>query len=168
MPEMSSIEKLEFLKGGSAILFGNVAPGGIMNIVTKKPKFEQGGELGFRTGSFGFYKPSLDVYSGFGKKKQAAFRVNTVYEKAQSFRDYVSSERYYINPSLLFNLSSKTELLIQGDYLTDNRTPDYGTGAINYTVARVPRNTFLGNAWNYNKVRQSTANATLTHHFNKQ
>lgn len=168
MPEMSSIEKLEFLKGGSAILFGNVAPGGIMNIVTKKPKFEQGGELSFRAGSFGFYKPSLDVYSGFGKKKQAAFRVNTVYEKAQSFRDYVTSERYYINPSLLFNLSSKTELLIQGDYLTDNRTPDYGTGAINYTVAQVPRNTFLGNAWNYNKVRQTTANATLTHHFNKQ
>lgn len=168
MPEMSSIEKLEFLKGGSAILFGNVAPGGIMNIVTKKPKFEQGGELSFRTGSFGFYKPSLDVYSSFGKKKQAAFRVNTVYEKAQSFRDLVESERYYINPSLLFNLSPKTELLIQGDYLTDNRTPDYGTGAINYTVARVPRNTFLGNAWNYNRVRQTTANATLTHHFNQQ
>lgn len=168
MPEMSSIEKLEFLKGGSAILFGNVAPGGIMNIVTKKPKFEQGGELGFRTGSFGFSKPTLDIYSGFGKNKQAAFRVNTTYEKAGSFRDIVESERYYINPSLLFNFFPNTEILLQGDYLSDNRTPDFGTGAINYTVAPVPRNIFLGTSWSYNKVKQSTANATVTHHFNQQ
>lgn len=166
MPEMSSIEKLEFLKGGSAILFGNVAPGGIMNIVTKKPKFEQGGELSFRTGSFGFYKPMLDIYSGLGKKQQAAFRVNTTYEKANSFRDRVSSERYYINPSLLIKISAKTELLFQGDYLSDNRTPDYGIGAINYTIPDVPRSVFIGTSWGYNKVKQSTANATLTHHFN--
>ncbi|HEX7906033.1 MAG TPA: TonB-dependent receptor, partial [Chitinophagaceae bacterium] len=56
MPELSSVEKLEFLKGGSAILFGNVAAGGVMNIVTKKPKFDKGGEIAFRTGSFDFYK----------------------------------------------------------------------------------------------------------------
>ena len=55
----------------------------------------------------------------------------------------VKSERFYINPSFLLKLSSRTELLIETDYLTDNRTPDFGTGAINYTVADVPRNTFL-------------------------
>ena len=54
MPEMSSVEKLKFLKGGSAILFGNVAAGGVMNIVTRKPKFEHGGEISFRTGSYDF------------------------------------------------------------------------------------------------------------------
>lgn len=167
MPEMSSIEKLEFLKGGSAILFGNVAPGGVLNMVTKKPKFEEGGELGFRTGSYGFYKPALDVYGGFGKKQQAAFRVNTTWEKSGSFRDFVESERYYINPSILFRLSPRTEILLQSDFLSDNRTPDFGTGAINYTVAPVPRNVFLGTSWSYNKVKQLTANATLTHHFNQ-
>lgn len=166
MPEMSSIEKLEFLKGGSAILFGNVAPGGIMNIITKKPRFEQGGELSFRTGSFGFYKPMLDIYSGLGKKQQVALRVNSTYEKANSFRDVVSSERYYINPSLLVRLSPKTEFLLQGDYLSDNRTPDYGIGAINYTIPDVPRSVFIGTSWAYNKVKQSTVNATMTHQFN--
>ena len=160
MPEMSSVEKLEFLKGGSAILFGNVAAGGVMNIVTRKPKFEHGGEISFRTGSYDFYKPAVDIYGSLNKKQTVAFRINTTYEKAGSFRDVVRSERFYINPSFLLKLSSRTELLIETDYLTDNRTPDYGTGAINYTVADVPRNTFLGVNWGYNKVSQATANAT--------
>jgi iron complex outermembrane recepter protein len=166
MPEMSSVEKVEFLKGGSAILFGNVAAGGVMNIVTKQPKFEQGGEVSFRTGSYDFYKPSLDVYGSLNKKQTAAFRINTTYEKAGSFRDRVSSERFYINPSFLFKISPRTELLVQGDYLNDNRTPDYGTGAINYEIAKIDRNAFLGVSWGYNKVAQYTANATITHHFN--
>ena len=165
MPEMSGVEKIEFLKGGSAILYGNVAAGGVMNIVTKKPRFEQGGEISFRTGSYDFYKPSIDVYGSMNKKQTVAFRINSTYEKAGSFRDVVKSERFYINPSFLLKLSRATELLIQTDYLTDNRTPDYGTGAINYTVADVPRNYFLGVDWGYNKVSQTTANATLTHHF---
>ncbi|KAK6020477.1 TonB-dependent receptor plug domain protein, partial [Ostertagia ostertagi] len=87
MPELSSVEKLEFLKGGSAILFGNVSAGGVMNIVTRKPKFDTGGEISFRTGSFDFYKPSIDVYGSLNVKRTAAFRLNTTYEKAGSFRD---------------------------------------------------------------------------------
>jgi iron complex outermembrane receptor protein len=165
MPEMSGVERVEFLKGGSAILYGNVAAGGVMNIVTKKPKFEQGGEISFRTGSYDFYKPTVDIYGSLNKKQTVAFRINTTYEKANSFRDVVRSERFYINPSFLFKLSPRTELLIQTDYLTDDRTPDYGTGAIDYAVAKVPRNTFLSVDWGYNKTSQATANATLTHHF---
>ncbi|HEX7904441.1 MAG TPA: TonB-dependent receptor, partial [Chitinophagaceae bacterium] len=157
---------LEFLKGGSAILFGNVAAGGVMNIVTKKPKFDKGGEIAFRTGSFDFYKPSIDIFGSLNTKQTAAFRLNTTYEKEGSFRDKVESERLYINPSLLFKLTPKTELLVETDYLSDERTPDYGTGAINYQVAAVPRNFFLGVDWGYNKVKQTTANATVTHHFN--
>lgn len=166
MPEMSGVEKVEFLKGGSAILFGNVAAGGIMNIVTKKPKFENGGELSFRTGSYDFYKPSLDVYGAFGNSKVAAYRFNTTYEKAGSFRDQVNSERFYINPSFLFKLGKKTELLVEGDYLKDNRTPDFGVGAIDYKLVDVPRNRFLGVNWGYNKAEQITSTATITHHLN--
>ena len=165
MPEISSVEKIEFLKGGSAILYGNVAAGGVMNIVTKKPKFENGAEISFLTGSYYFYKPSIDVYGSLNKKQTAAFRINSTYEKAGSFRDVVTSERFYINPSLLVKLSARTELLVQADYLKDNRTPDYGTGAINYTVADIPRNYFLGVSWGYNNIAQTTVNATLTHHF---
>ena len=60
IPEVSSLEKVEFLKGGSALLYGNVAPGGIMNLVTKTPKFTSGGEVSMQMGSYSYYKPSID------------------------------------------------------------------------------------------------------------
>jgi iron complex outermembrane receptor protein len=78
-----------------------VAAGGVMNIVTKKPRFEHGGEISFRTGSYDFYKPTVDIYGSLNKKQTAAFRINTTYEKAGSFRDMVKSERFYVNPSFL-------------------------------------------------------------------
>jgi iron complex outermembrane receptor protein len=166
IPEISSVEKIEFIKGGTAILYGNVAAGGVLNIVTKKPLFENGGEISFRTGSYDFYKPSIDVYGSLNKTRTAAYRVNMSYQRAGSFRSGVSSERFYINPSFLFKLGKKTELLVEGDYLDDNRNPDFGIGAINYVIADVPRSRFLGVSWGYNKAQQGSATATVTHHFN--
>ena len=164
MPEMTGVEKVEFLKGGAAILFGNVAAGGIMNIVTKKPKFENGGEISFRAGSYNFYKPAIDIYGAFNSNNKAAYRLNTTYENSGSFRDGVKGERFYINPSFLFKLGNKTDLLVEGDYLKDNRTADFGVGAIKYTIPDVPRSRFLGVDWGYNKAEQLTTTATITHH----
>lgn len=166
MIETSGLEKVEFLKGSAAMLYGNVAPGGILNLVTKKPKFNFGGEVGFTLGSFNTYKPTFDVYSGIGKNKNVAFRINGSYEKAESFRNYVDSEKFYINPSLLFKLSDKTELLIEADYINDSRTPDFGAGVINYEVVDIPRNRFLSVTWGKYDAEQLTNTITLTHKIN--
>jgi iron complex outermembrane recepter protein len=101
-PELSGLERVEILKGSAAFLFGNVAAGGVLNLVTKKPKFGFGGELSLRAGSFGLIKPSFDIYGGIGKGESVAFRLNGSYQKANSYRQYVNSERVYVNPSLLF------------------------------------------------------------------
>ncbi|MEO6455256.1 MAG: TonB-dependent receptor [Ginsengibacter sp.] len=164
--EFSSVEKVEILKGGSAILFGNVAAGGILNIVTKKPKFERGGEVSLRTGSYDLYKPSFDIFGAFNKSKWAAYRLNSSYDKAGSFREGVKSERFYINPSFLFKPGKNTELVIEGDYLKDNRTPDFGVGAINYSFVNVPRSRTLNVPGAYLNTEQYTATATATHHLN--
>jgi iron complex outermembrane receptor protein len=131
--------------------------------VTKKPKFENGGEISMRVGSFNFYKPAFDVYGAIDNSKHFAYRINTTYENAGSFRDEVKSERFYINPSFVAKIGEKTEILLEGDYLNDNRTPDYGVGAINYQIAEVPRNRFLGVSWANYQVEQKSATATITH-----
>ncbi len=163
MPEISALERVEVLKGSGAILFGNVAAGGIINLVTKKPQFQSGGSASVRVGSFGFVKPIVDVYGGIGKGERVAYRLNTTYEQGNSFRDEVKSKRFYVNPSLLINLAPRTSLLLEGDYLYDDRTADFGTGAVNYTIADIPRNRFLGVRWGYNRIEQRSATATLTH-----
>jgi iron complex outermembrane receptor protein len=125
LPEMSSLERVEVLKGSNAILYGNVAAGGILNLVTRKPKFEKGGEISFKAGSFDFCKPSVDLYGPINNSEQLAFRVNASYEKANSFRDNVRVERFYANPSFLLKVSARTEVLVEADYITDRRTSDY-------------------------------------------
>ena len=166
IPEMSSIERVEIMKGSSAILFGNVAAGGILNLVTKKPKFESGGSASMRVGSFDFYKPALDLYGSVLGSKKVAYRINGTYEKGNSFRENVNSERVYVNPSLLFKLSEKTEILLEGDYMKDRRTADFGTGAVNYAIADVPRERFLGVRWSYFDIVQKSVNVTVSHQLN--
>lgn len=164
MPEISSIERVEVLKGSAAILFGQVAPGGVMNMVTKEPKFNFGGEISMRAGSYDLYKPSFDVYGPVSSS--IAYRLNGTYETAGSFRDKVSSQKYYVNPSLLFKLGEKTELIAEGDYLYNESTPDFGIGTLGGTkIPDVPRSRFMGTNWQYNKIYQSTASATLKHQF---
>ena len=162
IPEMSSLEKVEVLKGSAAILYGNVAPGGIVNMITKAPKFNFGGEVSLRAGSYQFYKPSFDVYGPI--YKGIAYRLNGSFEKAASFRDVVTSERRYLNPSLLFKIGKQTELVVQGDYLQHQFTPDFGIGSLNNTtIANVPRSRFVGAVWSFAKTEQATAGATIKH-----
>lgn len=166
MPEMSSLEKVEVLKGSSAILFGQVAPGGIVNLVTKSPKFKRGGEISMRVGSYDLYKPAVDFYGPISTK--IAYRINGTVESANSFRDQVSSMRYYVNPSLLFKIGNKTELLLEGDYLNHEFTPDFGIGSLDNTkIAEVPRSRFMGTSWQYNIAKQTTATTTLKHNFSE-
>lgn len=164
MPEVSGLENIEVLKGGNAILFGTVGAGGVLNIVTKKPQFNKGGSVSFQTGSYDYYKPSIDIYGPVDNSRHLAFRLNSSYTKAGSFRDNVKSQRFFINPSFLLKIGKKTEVLIEGDYTQDNRNLDFGTGAIYYKIANTPRNLYLNLPWSYNDAEQIAATATITYH----
>jgi iron complex outermembrane recepter protein len=164
MPEVSGLEQVEMLKGSAAILYGNVAPGGIINMVSKQPKFRFGGEVAMRTGSFGLYKPTVDIYGPISSK--IAYRVNGTYETSNSFRDVVNSTRYYVNPSMLFKVGKRTEILVQADYLYHKFTPDFGLGSLADTVlSPLSRNTFLGTPWQYCTTQQTTATVGVKHQF---
>jgi iron complex outermembrane receptor protein len=164
-PEASTLESVEVLKGSAALLYGGVTGGAVVNLVTKKPKFYYGGEVSMRAGSYSLYKPTVDVYGPISKN--VAFRVIATKENAKSFRDYVKTDRLYVNPSLLFKISNKTELIVQGDYLKSNYTPDFGLGTVNGKIPDIGRNAFVNVAWAYNNTNTTTAQANLTHRFNE-
>jgi len=165
IPEVSSLERVEFLKGSSALLYGNVAPGGILNLVTKTPQFTRGGEITTQLGSYSYYKPAIDLYGPLNKT--IAYRFTGSYENAESFRDVVKNERIYVNPSLLFNISKKTNITLQGDYLSADWTPDFGTGIIGKEILNLPRNAYFGALWSTGNTKSSSASVLLNHEFNK-
>ncbi len=172
-PEVSALERVEVLKGANALLYGNVAPGGIINMVTKKPRFFFGGSVAMNAGSWNSYKPTIDFFGPLSKN--IAFRVNETYEYADSFRDVVNSQKQYFNPSFAINLGEKTQIIVEGDYLKQHFTPDFGTGSImdsktgisNFETG-LSKNQFLGDKWNYQTNQMATTDITLNHEFNEK
>lgn len=170
-PEVSGLERVEVLKGSNAMLYGNTAAGGIVNLVTKKPRFEQGGSVALNAGSWNTYKPTVDFYGPLNDK--IAFRVNGAYEYAESFRDVVESKKYYFNPSFLFNIGDKTQVIVEADYLKNDFTPDFGIGSItnpdgSYRLNDLlDRSAFVGADWQYQNVEQATTDVVVNHQFNK-
>jgi iron complex outermembrane receptor protein len=165
MPETSTLESVEVLKGSAALLYGGVSGGAVVNMVTKKPKFENGGEISFRTGSYDLYKPTLDLYGPITQK--LAFRAIGTYEKAESYRNSVNTDRIYVNPSLLYKLSDKTEILLQGDYLKSDYTPDFGIGTIDNKIVNIGRGSYINAPWAYNNTNTVSSQLSVNHSFNE-
>lgn len=165
-PEASTLESIEILKGSAALLYGGVSGGAVVNMVTKKPKFEKGGEVAMRMGSYEQYKPSIDLYGPISKK--LAVRVIGTGETAESFRDNVSSKRLYVNPSLLYKIDDKSELLVQGDYLKSNYTPDFGIGSVDSKIVSYGRDKFLNTPWAYNHTTTASGQINYTRQLNEK
>jgi len=166
-PEASALESIEVLKGSAALLYGNVSGGLVINMVTKKPKFENGGEVSMRYGSYNDYQPTVDIYGPISKS--LAYRAIATYENADSYRDHVKTERTYVNPSLLYNLDKNTTMILEGDFLKSNLTPDWGIGSLNNGRAiptMVPRSQFINTSWAYSHLNQYTGSLTINHNFN--
>lgn len=169
-PEVEGLERVEVLKGGNAMQYGASSPGAIVNMITKKPRFQLGGGIGLNMGSWNTVKPTVDVYGPLSET--VAFRINGVYEYADSFRDHVQSEKHYFNPSFVFNLSENTQLFLEADYLKHHSTPDFGVGSLvntdgSYAInTAVPINTFFGVSWQYQDVQQLASSVTLNSRLN--
>lgn len=149
--ETADLERIEVLKGPASVLFGQGEPGGIINLVTKKPLSTPYYNIGFRAGSFDFYRPTLDFSGPLNEDGSLAYRLNIAYESAGSFRDFTDSKRYFIAPSLAWTISPSTKLTLEASYLQDRRSPDSGLIVFNGSdrPANLPFNRTLADPDNY-------------------
>lgn len=129
--DMQGIESLQVIRGASAITQGMAnglgSAGGVINLVTKTPRFTNTGNIGLRVGSWNQIRTTFDVQRTVGENKNFAFRVNGAYEQADSYRDIINKDKIYVNPSLAWKIDDKTEFIAEFDYLKGNATPDRGT-----------------------------------------
>ncbi|WP_460103862.1 TonB-dependent siderophore receptor [Sessilibacter sp. MAH4] len=122
--ETANIEKVEVLKGPSAILYGQGEPGGTINYVTKKPEFESFHEVELLTGSDSFSKIEFDSTGAIGNSDQFAYRIVGSYEDSDSFRDFVERERFLLNPSISYLNNTGGILTASVEYIDDDFTTD--------------------------------------------
>ncbi|NJL29767.1 MAG: TonB-dependent receptor, partial [Thermoanaerobaculia bacterium] len=121
-----NLERIEILKGPASVLANDVPPGGIINLVTKKPVAERllGLELGL--GSEGERKLDLDYNLPRVLGADNGFRLNTSYEDSETFVDEVEKERFFLAPVWQWALGESTSVVIDGEYEDFSGTVETG------------------------------------------
>ena len=114
----ANIESVEVIKGPSGTLYGSslISYGGLINIVTKKPKSEFGGEISYNAGSFGSDRITADINIPLDKQKNTLLRINTAYQKENSFQDAGFNKSFFIAPSLKHIVNDKLYFLINTEF----------------------------------------------------
>ena len=140
--DLSNVAYVEILKGPGSALYGRSEPGGTVNIVTKKPQYEAQGYLKASAGSFDQYRLEGDFTSGL--TDTLAFRINGAWQEHDSFRDYVFSDKKIVTPSLRWQLSDRSSLLYEVEYLRQEQLFDRGLVVLNNDFNTVPRSRYLG------------------------
>ncbi|MEQ1614430.1 MAG: TonB-dependent siderophore receptor [Hyphomicrobiaceae bacterium] len=144
-----NIERIEVLKGPSAILYGGGtgAPiGGAVNFVSKLPTNVASGEFGVTVGSHRYVTPYFDMNQPLNANGTVLFRATGEYSSAKSFVDVLESERYSFNPTLTFTNKTDTTLTLQARLSRFEQQAYPGLPAVG-TVAggfRINRNMFAG------------------------
>jgi iron complex outermembrane receptor protein len=128
--EMANLERIEVLKGPASILYGRIQPGGMINLVTKKPLEESYYSIQQQVGSYDFYRTALDATSKLNESGSLLYRFNMSYENKGSFREFIDDKKLFIAPVVQWKLSERTQITFDGEYSKGKVRPDYGTVAL--------------------------------------
>ncbi|WHZ22178.1 MAG: Ferrichrome-iron receptor [Nitrospira sp.] len=165
--DIINIESIEVVKGPPSYLFGRSDPGGVINQITKAPLKNPyySGEM--IIGSYGLYRPTMDIGGPLNASKTLTYRFNGMYESAESYRDGVKTERFFLTPTFGWDLGSRTTFRFEGEYLYDKSPIDRGLVAFGNGVAPIPIHRFLGDPTRRGETQQGKATLTLLHQFNE-
>ncbi|WP_314239766.1 TonB-dependent receptor [Capnocytophaga leadbetteri] len=165
---LANIERVEVIKGPASALFGNAAPGGVINRVTKKPLFENKNSITVGVGSWNTLKTYGDFTGPLNPKKTLLYRLNLGYEKTDSFRDLQGSESIIAAPSFSYIPNEKTHINVDFVYQNFNGKIDRGQSVpADGNVYSTPISRSLSAANDF--LKENTLNTTiaLTHKFSE-
>ena len=163
--DLYNIERVEVLKGPNGMIFGRGGSGGVINRVVKEAGWSPIRELTAQAGSFDTKRVAFDI--GQGINDVAAFRLNGMYEDSGSFRNGVDLKRYGINPTVTIMPTDNTKVVLNAEYVKDERTADRGITSINGRPVNTNRSTFFGDPDRSNADSElMAANALIEHKFN--
>ncbi|ATD09922.1 MULTISPECIES: TonB-dependent receptor [Pseudoalteromonas] len=118
---LTNIESIEVLKGPATGLYGIGAAGGVVNLVEKKPQFEQALAINGKVGAWNTYGLGVDFTDAITDK--LAYRVVANHERSDGYRD-LESNRDEIYASLRFDPSSEHSFLLSTAYIDDSQQVD--------------------------------------------
>lgn len=121
---IAHVERVEVIKGPAAVTFGDASPGGVVNVVTKKPLDESRHAVHARAGSFSDKYLAVDTTGPLSD--QVLYRLNIAREDSGSFRDETFNENTIVAPSVTWLPTDKTQLNLDYVYIDSTGVLDRG------------------------------------------
>jgi iron complex outermembrane receptor protein len=143
--ELANVDRVEVLKGPASILYGEIEPGGIINLVSKKPLVEPFYEAQLQVGNRRLVRPRIDLTGPLTADGRLLYRLNALYQHDRTFRDFeIDTNRFSIAPALSWKLGDRTDLAVSLEYLHQKGPADFGITQFGDGVAPVSRS-FVAN-----------------------
>ena len=172
-----NLERVEVLRGPSALHFGRGGTGGVINRVTKKAVVgENFGSLTATADTFDAHSVAFDYNLTLSDK--AALRLNTNFEALNNHRDFFDGERFGFNPTFTYEIDPDTTFTLSYEYADHERFVDRGipgapstiegvaVGGVRGPQRSVSTTTFGDSNLNTTELEAHIFRARLEHSFN--
>lgn len=126
LPLLGNVESIEVIHGATAILYGQGSVGGNINLVTKQPKKETNVHASVSGGSFDLVRGMADVTGSINKSRSLYFLAGVAYQNGGRFTDHFDNENLQLYGSLRWDISAKTNVQVNGNYVRDRSTSNWG------------------------------------------
>lgn len=169
--EAYTLERIEVLRGPSSVLYGQGSAGGIINTMSKRPNFENGGEVGVQVGSYNRRQGQFDAYGTLNADNTLAGRVVGVYREAENQVEFGKDDRQMIMPSLRWQPTDDTDITLLALYQRDRAASIASFLPVNATQnaphgKRLPWDVYLGEPdHNFYNSEQGSGTLQLVHRF---
>jgi len=168
------VEQLEVLKGPASNLFGDARGfGGIINRISKRPLATPFYSVDVTAGNHSYFRAAIDATGPINESGTLRYRVNASFTDAGSFRDFMSTERYFVVPVLTWQVAERTALTLYTEFLRTKTHEEIGLPALPATatlparrLTGVPRNRSVAEPWQDTKVEKEMIRLFGDHSFN--
>ena len=164
--DLVNVERVEVLKGPASVLYGQGDPGGLINLVTRKPSFTPETRIKAQAGTNDFYRMEVNASGPLDAAKTLAGRIAIAGQTDAGFRDTFRDNRHtYISPTLRWEPSEFTTLDVGLEHTDLTSQFDRGVIPQNGRISMKPER-FLHEPWSHDDAQKTAAWWRLEHEVN--
>ena len=142
------LERAEVMRGPVSVLYGKSNPGGLLNMVSKRPTTEPLKEVQFKMGTDSLFQTGFDFSDALDDDGVYSYRLTGLARSANAQQQGAEEQRYAIAPSFSWRPNDKTNFTFLSYFQNEPETGYYGWLPKEGTVTKLPNGKRLSTDFN--------------------
>ncbi|WP_437881939.1 TonB-dependent siderophore receptor [Pseudomonas sp. LRF_L74] len=119
-PETWNLDRLALLRGPASSVYGQTPPGGLLDMVSRRPSAESNHEVELQYGSDNHRQINFASTGKIDEQGQFLYGVSGAVRDSDTQVDHIDNKRYNIAPSLTWNIDPDTRLTFLSQFTRDD------------------------------------------------